>query len=76
MSSLQHDDPTQRRSASDGPRNCTNHALEVVPETDTLTGRENGRFEANNLIFIWNVTSYADETNIMGDDGLVSNTAA
>ena len=57
------------------PQRGTNHALEVVHETDTSTGRENGRSEANN-IFMWNVTSHADETEIMGGDGLVPNTAA
>ena len=57
---------------------CTNHALEVVHETDVSTGHVNGRSEANTLIFIfiWNVTSHADGTEIMGDDGLVPNTAA
>ena len=41
-----------------------------------LAEQENGRSEVNNLIFIWNVTSHADETEIMGGDCSVSNTAA
>ena len=59
--SLLQRNPKQRRSASDGPKRCTNHAFEVVYETDTSAGHENGRSEANNLIFTWNVTSHADE---------------
>ena len=43
---------------------------------DTSSGQENVRSEANNLIFIWNVTSHADETEFMGGDCSVSNTAA
>ena len=42
---------------------------------DTSAGQENGRSEVN-LISIWNVTSHADETEIMGGDGSVSNAAA
>ena len=50
------------------------HAQSGVCEMDTSAGQENGRSEANNLIFIWNVTSHADETEIMGGDRSVSNT--
>ena len=67
---------SKRMSARDGPGNWTNRTLKVVCEMDTSAGQENGRSEANNLIFIWNVTSHADETEIMGGDCSVSNTAA
>ena len=43
---------------------------------DTSAGQENARSEVNNLISIWNVTLHADETEIMGGDCSVSNTAA
>ena len=62
--------------ARDGPGNWTSRTLKAVCETDTSAGQENGGSEANNLIFIWNVTSHADETEIMGGDCSVSNTAA
>ena len=47
----------------------------MVCEMDTSAGQENGRSEVN-LISIGNVTSHADETEIMGGDGSVSNAAA
>ena len=50
--------------------------LKVVCEMDTSAGQENGRSDVNNLIFIWNVTSHADETEIIGGDCSVSNTVA
>ena len=59
---------TERRSARDGPRSWTSHTLKVVSDMDTSAGQENGRSEVNNLISIWNVTSHADETEIMGVD--------
>ena len=54
----------------------TSRTLKVVCETDTSAGHGNGRNEASNLIFSWNVTSHADGTEIMGGDGSVSNAAA
>ena len=63
------------RTARDGPRSWTSHTLKVVCEMDTSAGQENGRSEVNNRISIWNVTSHADETEIMGGDCSVSNTA-
>ena len=45
-------------------------------EIDTSARQKNCRSEVNNLISVWNVTSHADETEIMGGDCSVSNTAA